>query len=365
MYWEMDQSGHERDLKCISDYLLSFFAFAAGTASTSFVKTEWLAFAGADGKWLYELYEKDAANGAAMRQAIRQLFRLPASERQNIYRAIAHDMTFEQSRTAAFEFQSIEPHLKGEQCKIIKDFFLYFYEVALCSAHIQLSGLSRHSLNRKELTKIFFAGKNRNLLQNCPICLQTVTNSEREGDAEHYFGKAAVPCLALHPYNLYFSCKSCNQVYKGSKSPLKSGPDLRKVFLPYLDVVKQKTKLEFYHEEKQDGLRIRPANVTGPYIVEKIEAFDQLFKLEERWSGMLERYYLALRKDYEGESFVTTDDLKALMRADIKRAKRRCSVRPEQYLETKYQEWISDRQLKAFYSELKHRGRKAVTDMEA
>lgn len=80
---------------------------------------------------------------------------------------------------------------------------------------------------------------------------------------------------------------------------------------------------------------------------------------------MLKRYYLTLQKDYEGESFETTDDLKVLMKADIKRAKRKCSVRPEQYLETKYQEWISDRQLKAFYSELKHRGRKAVTDTEA
>lgn len=359
MFWKMEKYGHENDLNCINAYLLSFFAFAAGTASMEFDRGEWMDFAGPDGKWLYTLYKKDTVNGTAMRQSIRDLFALSQGERSKIYEAIAHDMKFADNRTVPFEFYSIEPHLDKSQSKLIKHFYLYFYEVVLCSTQFRLSGLSGKKFDRKEFVRQYFDKGNPKLKRFCPVCLQPVTDAGRENDVEHYFGKAFVPCLALHPYNLYFVCKACNQEYKKGKNVLKGGADIRRIFLPYIDTLKEKTKLEFYHQEKEDGVRICPVDVAEPYISEKIEAFDYLFELEERWSGMLEAYYHSLRTGYESAHIDTFADLKGMMQTDLVRAKARGNENPQQYLETKYQEWISEKQLKAFYSELKQRGRKA------
>ena len=47
----MDKGNHENTLKEINEYLLSFFQFAAQSASTEFQESEWIAFAGIPGKW--------------------------------------------------------------------------------------------------------------------------------------------------------------------------------------------------------------------------------------------------------------------------------------------------------------------------
>lgn len=53
----MDKGNHENTLKEINEYLLSFFQFAAQSASTEFQESEWIAFAGIPGKWLYLVYK--------------------------------------------------------------------------------------------------------------------------------------------------------------------------------------------------------------------------------------------------------------------------------------------------------------------
>lgn len=114
-----------------------------------------------------------------------------------------------------------------------------------------------------------------------------MTNAEKEDEIEHYFGKAFVPCLALHPDNLYFCCPTCNKTYKGIRSPFyRKSQDIRKIFLPYLDVIREQVKIEFTHHEEQDGVKLVPENRKKAYINEKIEAVENIFRLEERWSGM-------------------------------------------------------------------------------
>lgn len=362
MFWEIDQSGHEKDMDCISKYLLSFFEFASKTSAEHFDKAEWKAFAGEDGEWLYDLYTKDYKSGEDMRGAIRELFGLPLDVRRKIYQAIDHDMKFARHHTSEFEFQSIEPYLEKEQCKIIRDFFIYFYKEIFCSDHFQLEGLSCKDFGRKEFARRFFLGKNEVLKRVCPVCLQAVTDGEKEDDVEHYFGKMFVPCLALHPYNLHFTCKSCNQTYKHIKKPMMKKSDIRNVFLPYLDTVRSKTKLEFYHGEKKDGLRLLPEDADEPFIAEKIKSFNSIFRLENRWSGLLKGYYESLRSDYTVFPPASLEDLESEMKRDIIRGSARCRKRPEQYIEEQYRQWVSKYQLKALYSEITQSGRKAVVD---
>lgn len=348
----MDKKNHEADLHYISAYLLSVFEFASICQNTVFDKAQWLSFSGADGEWLYALYEKDAANGRPMQQAIRRLFALDMPKRRRIYAAIDHDMKFAEDISTGFEFESTQLDAKARS--IIEDFFLYFYKVVLCSAHFHLHGLTTASYNREKFAEQFFAGNNAQIKYVCPVCLQTMTNAQKEADIEHYFGKAFIPCLVLHPYNLYFACPVCNQRYKGVRNALPEGArDIRQVFLPYLDTVRKKVKIEFEHKKEEDCLYLKPADPGEPDISLKIESFNRLFSIKERWSGMLECYYVSCYKRYKNFAPADINALKTKMENDLKLAG---NDQPETYLNNQYLEWLCQAQLKALYANIKHEG---------
>ena len=335
------------------------FEFASVSKSTVFDKTEWLSFSPVNGKWIYELYEKDAENGKPMRQAVERLFAMSMEERETIYTGIAHDMKFAEDPANGFQFESIGLE-KGAQ-SVISDFFLYFYNVVLCSAHFALQGLTKDKFGRADFAQEYFSGKNKKIKYICPVCLQTTTNAEREDDIEHYFAKAWIPCLALHPYNLYFICPVCNERYKSMKRVFHDGIiDVRRVFLPYIDTIRDRVKIEFIHEEEKDRISLAPADESETYINEKIDSFNQLFDLENRWSGFMEYYFETRSSLYKSLDFSDIDELKEEMRRDLKKAACLAVNRPETYLETKYLEWIYGSQLKAFYSNMVQKDRNTV-----
>ena len=105
------------------------FEFASVSKSTVFDKTEWLSFSPVNGKWIYELYEKDAENGKPMRQAVERLFAMSMEERETIYTAIAHDMKFAEDPANGFQFESIGLE-KGAQ-SVISDFFSVFLQCSV------------------------------------------------------------------------------------------------------------------------------------------------------------------------------------------------------------------------------------------
>lgn len=349
MFWEMEKGNHEKALKAINDHLLSFFEFAAQSTSITFVKQEWMAFAGQDGEWLYGVYRRHAENGKKMRRAIDQLFCLKQEEREKIYRAIVHDNDFSKTHKGAFQLESTT--LKQEYQEILKDFYLYFYNVSLYSSQFQHKGAK---FGRTEFVEKFFEGKNKPLKNVCPVCLQPMTDAAKEDEIEHYFGKAFVPCLALHPDNLYFCCPTCNKTYKGIRSPLyRNSQDIRKNFLPYLDTIRDQVKVEFTHDEEKDEVRLVPEDRKISYIKEKMEAAENIFRLEERWSSLLEVYFSSMVAGYEVVGITDIHALKAEMEHDLRKEKARVRVQPDLYIETEYLEWLCQKQLKAFYSNMK------------
>ena len=103
-----------------------------------------------------------------------------------------------------------------------------------------------------------------------------------------------------------------------------------------------------------------PENRKKAYIEEKIEAVENIFQLEERWSGMLEVYFSALTAEYEAFGATDIDNLKKEMERDLKKAKAKVKVCPNMYIETEYLEWLYQKQLKAFYSNMKQKDDKPV-----
>ena len=136
--------------------------------------------------------------------------------------------------------------------------------------------------------------------------------------------------------------------------------DVRRVFLPYIDTIRDRVKIEFIHEEEKDRISLAPADESETYINEKIDSFNQLFDLENRWSGFKEYYFETRSSLYKSLDFSDIDELKEEMRRDLKKAACLAVNRPETYLETKYLEWIYGSQLKAFYSNMVQKDRNTV-----
>lgn len=355
MFWQMDKGYHEADFWKISRYLLSVFEFAAGSGKSVFDKTDWMAFSKADGAWMYTLYDKHSKNGTAMRQSVDKLFLMGKAERKKIFDAIAHDMEFTEDLSAGFQFESIL--LGRTEQKLIKDFFIYFYEEVLCHSHFRLSFFHGRTFNRREFAEEFFQGNNKHLQHICPVCLQTTTNAKREEDVEHYFPKSAVPCLVLHPHNVYFCCSACNQKYKLTQNQLQQkGKNIRELFLPYFDTIRDKVQIEFKNEPDRDKVAFVPADPDETGINKKIAAFDQLFSLEERWSGLLPLYYLTRVKEYEKLLPMSMPDLQKEMKRDLRKYESAVEERPERYLESRHWEWLTNTQMKAFYANITQKG---------
>ncbi len=363
MFWNIDVKEQEQDLMAISHFLLSVFQFAADQPGNVFLKEDWLAFSPENGAWFYRLYERDTENGKNMRRAVDRLFRMEQGKRERIYEAIKHDMEFMDKqawKNGKFSLESDQ--LSDAAQKILKDFFGYFYDVVLCTTHFHLNELSSPMYSRKELAKNYFKGENRKIRRICPVCLNTVSNGETDEDVEHYFPKSKYPCLCLHPYNLYFCCSACNSRFKGTKSPLKGKQrNIGSIFLPYLDTVKEQVQLEFENPEDKDSevVKLFPAENGASDTGEKIKEFDRLFSLEERWSGQLEEYYMSLYSWYqekmqEKDEGMSLEQLEECLKADIKENRNKQKIMPERYLEGEYMKWILEKQLKAFYTELKN-----------
>ena len=363
MFWDIDVKEQEQDLMAISRFLLSVFEFAADQPGNVFLKEDWLAFAPENGAWFYRLYERDTENGKNMRRAVDRLFRMDQEKRVAIYEAIKHDMEFMDKqvwKNGKFKLESDQ--LSDAAQKILKDFFGYFYDVVLCTTHFHLNELSSPMYSRKELAKDYFKGKNKKIRHICPICLNSVSNGETDEDVEHYFPKSRYPCLCLHPYNLYFCCSVCNSRFKGTKSPLKGKhKNVGSIFLPYLDTVKEQAQLEFENPEDKDSevVKMLPAENGDSDTGEKIKEFDRLFSLEERWSGQLEEYYMSLYSWYqekmqEKDEGMSLEQLEECLKADIKENRNKQKIMPDRYLEGEYLKWVLEKQLKAFYAELKN-----------
>ena len=280
--------------------------------------------------------------------------------RAMIYQAIAHDMKFAEDLTNSFEFQTI---LLGEKEQgLIKDFFLYFFETVLSSSGFGINGLSVPRFGRDEFAEEYFKGANENIRHICPVCMQTVTDARWEEHIEHYFPKAFIPCLALHPNNLYFICGVCNgKRYKGDKKYSDKGnTDIRKIFLPYSDTVKDKVTIKFEHKMKEDTIDFIPADKNEDYIEDKIETFNYYFNLPQRWSKSLKRYNMTAYRKYKRQNPADKEELKDMIEDDAEDIRMNLDIRPERYLEGQYLEWLGSVQLKAFYSNVKHEGMKAV-----
>lgn len=296
--------------------------------------------------WFIELVRLSTKNSAPFRNSVKEFLRLPKTRRREIAAAVRHDIgynAFSSGDGFCFETQQLSPEARD----LLKRFFLYFYEVVF------------HHQNAKGACKVVKSGlENEYFNANpaveyaCPICLNSCSNARRETDLEHYFAKSIYPVLAIHPHNLYYSCPVCNSRYKGEKNVLSQPTgDISEVFRPYRDTVREQTDIVVDRiPQEKDRVILCPKDKGQPQVQRKIDNFERVFRVQERWTAELRRYYSELRSRYVGKAY-TKEDLRRKLE-DYCEEMQNLSDIPQCHIEAIYAKWILDNQFDAFYDSL-------------
>lgn len=349
MFWHMNNTEFKDDLFLINDFLLSIFDFAQKIPNDEFDMEEWRHFKEKDVEWFIEIYLQ-APN---VQQAIDKLFQLPIEKRKKIYKFLEHDVNFYNKKKYEYWFKEID--LEIYEKNIIKDFYSYFLTNTMRNkSGFNIAGLINYNFNKDVLSKLFYKGAGYENV--CPICLTNIHAAKNGLEIEHYFPKDMFSGLILHPYNIYYCCNACNRP-KSNKLPPKNARDIRKVFLPYYDTVRDKIIIEFENKEGRDVVKFRIKEPSEKFITEKIKSFRLFFNLEERWSSSLEKcrneiVFICLDKNFDN-----MEELEKVLNDYIVARKKFINKYPDKYLMMHYLDYIKRNQLKAMYADLSHKGR--------
>lgn len=355
MFWELHRNSREQDMRELSQLLSAFFRYAALQNGTSLDEDALLRAFPKSASWLLEQFHGTEENRKKLQKAVKDLFLLPANRRLEIALAVVHDMEFDQTADPNRFYFSV-PSLPASEQKIVKAFFHYFYDVSFHHAvgpHINghISGATR-----KQFLADYYQA-NKPLRHVCPVCLHPKSDALKETDLEHYFPKGVYSPLILHPSNLFFACKDCNETWKHTGDALRKGKrpkPLSSVFLPYRDTVKDHTAVTFRRSKNTDHIRL--LSVSGdPAEQEKIKNFNDLYQLETRWSADIERIFEQLR------TFCASQDpgeKKRPREEVLEKLQKKCeelqalSGFPDRHVESAYLHWLCETMFDAFYDSL-------------
>ena len=348
MFWKLHRNSLEGDMMELSQLLADFFSYAACQGGTSLDESAFRKAFPQSAPWLLEQFHGQQRNRQNLQQAVRELFLLPPPRRQEIARAVANDMDFDRAADPDRFFFAV-PSLPEKERSIVKEFFKYFYDTAFERTQgPRINGRVTRA-TRTNLIKSYYLA-NDTMRHACPICLHPRSDAVKENRLEHYFPKAVYTPLFLHPANLMFICHECNEIYKRDADMLQEGREpLSKVFLPYRDTVKEHAQVVIRRTDGTDCVKLLAADRTAAEQT-RIDHFDRLYHLQERWSSDIGGIFEAFRKIYANRN---------LSRKELRRKLgEKCeelqalSDFPDKFLELTYVNWLCDTMFDAFYDSL-------------
>lgn len=346
MFWELHRNCLEQDMMELSQLLAAFFAYAAGQDGLD--RDVLLLSLPQGAPWLLEQIDGKAKNRKELQAAVTALFQLDPLRRRAIAEAVEHDMGFHRTDSPD-RFTFAVPSLPEEEREIVEKIFTYFYETAFHRARGPLINGRASGATRKAFSRAYYQA-NEKLRRACPICLHMKSDAAKECSLEHYFPKGVYSPLILHPFNLIFICRDCNETYKGTLDALEAGKQpLSKVFLPYRDTVREHAEITFRREEHTDRVKLLAADGTRDEQ-ERIDSFNFQYKLEARWSADIEWIFEQLRRLCANQG-LSKDAVRQKLEEQC-RTLRILSEFPDKLLESEYVSWLCETMFDAFYDSL-------------
>jgi len=174
------------------------------------------------GNWFWKRIRKPAtrtAFGNAV-DALSLKARTNMSSAALVAAALKHDARFHTKwDVAGYELEF--PRLYPDWLDVIKAVAEPFYDLWLtgsgfAKADFRLKG---SEMNRDRIMKAF-RPQSGGICGYCDGSLGDVGTKVEANDCDHFFPKSIWPHLAIHPSNLFVSCKGCNETWKLDKTPM-------------------------------------------------------------------------------------------------------------------------------------------------
>lgn len=348
MFWKLHRNNREQDMRELTKLLADFFSYAAAQGGTSLDESAFRKAFSQNAQWLLDQFHGGQKNRIELKQAVKELFQMSPARRRAIAQAVAHDMDFDSTADPSHFFFAV-PSLPPEEQAVIKAFFKYFYETAFERRQGPTINGRVSGAVRSEFSQAYYQA-NDAMRYACPICLHPNSDATQENDLEHYFPKGVYSPLILHPFNLLFICKYCNETYKHTEDVLQAGRQpLSGVFLPYRDTVKEHAKVVIRREDNKDCVKLLALDGTVEKQ-KKIENFNRLYQLEKRWSSDIERMFEQTRKCCAGRN-LSREELRRKL-DEMCKDLQALSDFPDKFLESVYLDWLCETMFDAFYDSL-------------
>jgi hypothetical protein len=227
-----------------------------------------------------------------------------SSNKEDLIKKVKHDVQL-LYRPRADSLQLAIPQDTSEEGKAdpekpetgLKDFLYEFYDLWRDSKMDEylFQPPQQETYSRQDFLQEF-QEKNPELYL-CAICdataYRTSTDSRVYTSIEHFFPRSIYPHLSCHPLNLIPICASCNSFIKGEKDPM-DGHVLTDLVLPYqgqglreLAYITLQPRVKW--ERGLHPLTIKMKPIQGLDLGGRIEAFNRLYEVEERWNDILEQ----------------------------------------------------------------------------
>ncbi len=302
------------------------------------------------------------------------LFTLSQDERKKLRDAFYNDTSFcDHFDDPDFEFRF--PSLDQATQEIGKAFLLLFY-VRLAGSGFSDGIRGNTSCVSRGLLEKGYRNANEEMKRLCPACLgllEQATSKTSLVDCEHFFPRKLYPPLIVHPNNLVFVCKACNH-YHNDDDPIHHNPlsnwemgGVRKTFVPYKRsglAVKisgnqspDELTLQFDLINPQKARIMLDSSVNDPNAHARVENFDRVYGLSERWGDLLEDIYNVIREsvrnvlEAQGEDF-TRQNIEKQLKANLKTWEHFSYHLEGAYLKSQFLQWLQKNCLDSLYREL-------------
>ncbi len=306
------------------------------------------------------------------------LLQLSQDERKQIRDAFYNDIQFcDHLESPDFEFlfsslrETVEQSGENKGPKDVgKAFLLLFYERLASSGFHDQTGGTIFCLTRT-LVEEGYRRANEKMARLCPACLGLLeerTSKTSLVDCEHFFPRKLYPPLIIHPNNLIFVCKACNQQHNDDNpiDPIRGSEvgGLRRIFVPYRrsalkarDLQTQELdelSLKFNMEDSEKPL-VKLVGGPDEYTSARVENLDRLYGLSERWSKLLPGIYETIREsariDLEDQP-LTQQNIKRYLNKEFRKHNMLSQSREGEYLTGQYLRWIQQERSNLLMKEL-------------
>jgi hypothetical protein len=242
-------------------------------------------FGPALGKWFW---------GRIRREKIRTAFgkavmALAAQARANpaqaalVADAIAHDAQFH-TQWSVVGTELRFPRLYPDWLDGIKGVALPFYEWLTGGFEPKSFNLTGGLVSRAALMKAFRA-QSQAVCGYCDGPLGELGSQYEANDCDHFFPKAQWPHLAIHPANLFSTCKGCNSTWKLARAPMgeADASGLNGTYHPMLRPGAPSVVVTAVISPTNS--RQVKINITDPTVPRRAETLVETLDLDSRWTN--------------------------------------------------------------------------------